>query len=446
MSGKFNQAVKDIIPTYHENVPVKLLSHIESLYLLSLREKPNLGRAEIARFHVCTYLAVERFQNHFDLPEPETRRIPLPPKASAKLIDEFRDNLVIKSASNTPNSSPSKSQYSTPKSSPFKTRLNSPLKNLTTSPKISSPLKKLQNLQNSSDNDTKRRLPNLRDSPSKRFRINSSPTPRLQDSPPKRPRLYDVESPFNPKSKIVEPVMNFDNNNNYDNNNNNNNNKNNNKDDDDDEEDDDDDEKSLKCDDDKEKFTPKSSPTKYVYDRKHVTIIDLIHCINYFRIPNMFTPAIIQCFLQHKYKFKKKSEWLLACGLINSAYIRIHHKLLSSKIGLESEFIDLLFNYQRGGLTKWNLQLWCKIVEDWIKDENWILDIEQHYMYGTKSFYKQEDQQNHAKIGGDWSLLQTFGSMITGDVLMDTKCQDIYYDTWSKTALKQILENSIKKL
>lgn len=365
MSGKFNQAVKDIIPTYHENIPSKLLSHIESLYQLSLREKPNLGKSEIARFHICTFLAVERFQQHFELPDPETRRIPLPPKTSDKLITEFRDNLVIKSASNTPNSSPRKS---TPK------KQNTP-RFAATTPKISSPLKRLQSLQ-------------------------GSPTPKR-----KKTDLHDEESPFNPKKGAEDSKKGLE-------------------------------EDSLKDLDDSESSV-KSSPTKYVYDRKHVTIIDLIQATNYFRIPASITPMIIQCFLQHKYKFTKKSEWLLTCGLLHSAYIRIYHKNLSSKIGAEAEFVDILFNYQRGGLTKWNLQLWCKIVEDWIKDEPWILDIEQTYMYGDKSFDKQYDQQRRLKIGGDWSLLETFGSMITGDVLLDLQCQDQYYNTWTKNVLKQ---------
>ena len=358
MNGKFNQSVKDIIPAYHGNVPPKLLKYIESVYQLSLREKPSIGsRNEIARYHICTYLAIERFQDNFDLPSPEITKIPLPPKTAGRLIDEFRDNVVIKSASNTPNSSPRKSQYSTPTSSPVKMTT---LKTQNT-PKLSSPLKRLQQLSDS--------------------------TPKRQ----KKSDFNDEESPFNPK----KPTKKAD-------------------------------------------SPTKSSPTKYVYDRKHVSITDLITFANNFYIPAKFTPAIIETFLAHKHKFVKKSEWMLACGLVHSAYIRVNHKLINSTMGLKSQLMNQLFQYQKGGLMQWNLQLWCNIVESWVKDEGWVHDIEQEYMYGSKSWDLKSTEEYHARVGKDWSLLQKFGAMITGDVLVELKSQDAYYKTWKARVMNQI--------
>ncbi|KAK6456188.1 origin recognition complex, subunit 6 [Scheffersomyces xylosifermentans] len=381
MSSNQQNTLKDIIPTHVGAYPPQLLSFVDSLYQLSLQKKPTLpNRANVARYHICAYLAVEKYQNILSLPEPETRKIPLQPKVVVKIIDDFRENLVnqIQSPSSTPKSTrtPTKeleSAYSTPFSSPTKLRNNaSPSK--VQRPVNGSPLKRLQGLKD----DVR--------TPKKRKTLNGS-------SPMKSNDLRDEESPFNPKPSSKSATE-----------------------------------------------SPKT-PTIYKYDRKHVSIVDFITFANNFYIPSDITPKMIETFLVHKHKFIKKSEWLLACGMINAAYIRINHKLLTAKIGARQEVNNQLFQYQKGGLMKWNMQLFCDIVEDWIKDEPWILEIERKYMYGKQTMQEMQTiKEKDARIGPGWTLIEKFGSMIHGDVLYESQNQIEYYDTWKQRVLAK-LEN-----
>lgn len=88
---------------------------------------------------------------------------------------------------------------------------------------------------------------------------------------------------------------------------------------------------------------------------------------------------------------------------------------------------------------KKNMQLWNDIVDDWIKQEPWILDLEQQYMYQNVS--KEESklsQEKEARIGPGWELMADFGAMITGDILYDSNHQNDYYDTWTGRVLSQL--------
>ena len=146
---------------------------------------------------------------------------------------------------------------------------------------------------------------------------------------------------------------------------------------------------------------------------------------------------MVETFLVHKHKFVKKSEWLLACGMIHSAYIRINHKILTSKMGAKQKIVDQLFQYQKGGLMKKAMQLWLDIVEDWINDEAWIRDIEKQFMYDKDSVQQQQlTKEREARIGPGWGLLEKFGSMLHGDVLYDSKTQEDYYNTWTSRVLE----------
>lgn len=367
------QSLKDVIPTHQADVQPQLLSYIDSLYQISLQKKPLLpNRSEVARYHICAYLAVEKYQNMFDLPEPVQNKIPAQPKIVDKILDDFRANLMgeIRSVSSTPlgspraQKSPSKSSnYSTPLSTPSKLHHTSPLKFQTpnlTKVKISSPLKRLQAL-------------------------------RDEDSEPKKKRksseiLNDEESPFNPK--IGSPV---------------------------------------------------GSQTIYKYDKKHITIPDFISFCNNFYIPADITPMMIETFLENKHKFTKKSEWLLGCGMVYAAYVRINKVLLEKKIGAKTQFQNQLFQYQKGGLMKWNMLLWCNIIEDSVKDTPWIIELEKRYIYG---YGELEDEirirEIKTKIGEGWELAERFGSMITGNQLLDSESQNKYYKTWTERVLNKL--------
>lgn len=362
-------SLKDVIPTHPEPYPPQLISFADYLYLLSLQKNPVLpNRAEIARGHLCAYLAAEKYQQALKLPDPSSNKIPVQPKLVDKFLDDFRVSLLNqeRSASGTPTSSPTKRRtqrtlnFTTPMSSPSKIQKMSPSKPNT--PKISSPLKKLQALR---DQELKQAGPKLAGQP---LTIN------------------DEESIFNQKSE-TEPN------------------------------------------------TPSTPSTKYI--KRQITIADFISFANNFYIPASITPKMVESFVSHKYKFTKKNEWLLACGMINSAYVRINHQLIQKTIGAKSQFQHQLFQYQKGGLMRWNMLLWCNIIEDAIKDEPWISEIEQKYIFG-KSLLREdiEKQEIDAKLGPGWNLLERFGTMVHPLVQFHLETQISYNDTWTKNILE----------
>ncbi|CUM64105.1 uncharacterized protein PRCAT00001696001 [Priceomyces carsonii] len=361
MNKQVKQSVKDVIPTYNEEYPSQLLSLVDSLYLLSLQKKPTLPkRAEIARYHICAYVAIEKYQGIYDLPTPETYKIPLQPKVIYKLLDEFRENLLsgMKSPSSTPKSkriSPMPSAYTTPESSPSK------LRKITsrTTPLASSPLKRLQALRD--------------DEPSSIQEISTS--------------IYEESSPFNPKER-ASPARSS---------------------------------KSVS-----------STPTNYKYDKKHITVPDFISFANNFYIPSPITAQMIVSFMEKKHKFSKKSEWLLACGMIYAAYIRINHQLLDNKLGANSQFQDQLFQYQKGGLMKWNMLAWCNIIEDSVKQENWIRELEHKFVFRNSSNGDENrNKETKARIGTEFEILDKLGSMVSGGVLFNSDNQTSYYRNWT---------------
>lgn len=190
---------------------------------------------------------------------------------------------------------------------------------------------------------------------------------------------------------------------------------------------------------------PAKKRTKvYKYDKKHVLISDFIAFCNTFHIPAKITKKMVGTFLVHQHKFQKKSEWSLACGMIHAAYIRINHKLLSQQVGAKSQFMDLLLQYQKGGLLKWAVQSWCGIIEDWIQDEAWLQDIERHYMYGSETVDEMKlTLERKAKIGEGWDLMEQFGAMIHGEHLSQLETQNKYYEIWSKAVLEKCIEKQI---
>ncbi|KAK6462819.1 origin recognition complex, subunit 6 [Scheffersomyces coipomensis] len=360
-SVQFKKSVQDIIPTYHGQFPVQLLSYIESLYLSSLHKKPILpNNAAVARYHLCAYLGVEQHQHRYDLPQPEMKRIPLEPKVASKLLDDFRVSLVVKSNTSSPRNSPTKTNkvLLTPSLSPNPSSTTTPSKS--GSPSTGgSPLKRLREIEDSPNTSEDISTPN---------------------------KLNDSESIFNPTPKNKKKI----------------------------------------------KSSPEKSAPKYNYDKKHVSIIEFITFCNNFYIPADVSPKMIETFLIHKHKFAKKSEWLLACGIIFAAYVRINHILLTTKIGAQSEFLNLLFQYQKGGLLKINIQLWCNIVGTWIKEESWVKDLEHKYLYGKDSVDElQSSVEDKARIGAGWNILEQFGVMIHGEVLYESDNQVKYYETWS---------------
>ncbi|KAI5961229.1 uncharacterized protein KGF55_004154 [Candida pseudojiufengensis] len=315
--AQIKQSIKDIIPSYDGEDRTKLTSYIDSLYNLSLRHSRVLpNNSEIARYHLCTFVIIEKYKNLFDLPQPDVSRIPIQPQIAKKLLEDFREFVNQLSASSTPVSTPKKQKPAAPISTPRQS---------------GSPLKKIQALA-------------------------SSPSP-----------------------------------------------------------------------------SPSKNSTRY--DFKTVSIEEFITFCNAFYIPSEFTKQMLKTFYSHKHKFAKKSDWSLACGIVYAAYMRINHLLLSTKMGARSEFMTLLLQYQKGGLSKDSLQTWCSLVEEWVKDEQWVQDIERQYVFGNQTIEEKiSDEEYRGRIGDGWEQLERLGAMIHGEVLYQSDSQIEYYKNWSEKA------------
>lgn len=238
----------------------------------------------------------------------------------------------------------------------------------------------------------------------------SSPLKRLHaletpENDQKRPRLLaDVESPFNPKNG------------------------------------------SSSLNDEASPFNPKGSkegsPKKVLVSRyqKRLTVADFISFCNNFYIPSTTTPLMVEAFLAQKHKFAKKSEWLLACGLVHAAYIRVNHQILGSKMGAKNKFQDQLFQYQKGGLMKRMMVMWINVVEDAVKHESWIRDLERKFVYrdgaNEGSSHKAEIA---AKLGKGWDIIEAIGGMVDASVMYDSQSQKEYYERWTGR-VKEALE------
>ncbi|CAK7897378.1 hypothetical protein CAAN1_04S02784 [[Candida] anglica] len=364
MSIQVKQSIKDIIPTQPDPLPAKLIAHTDSLYKLSLSKLPKIpNKAEIARYHICAYLSIEKLRVNLELPEPVQDKIPIQPKLLERVLDDFRVKVMGGSPSSTPKSSPTKN----PMLSPTKASHN---------PKISSPLKRLQELRDEPQ------------TPSKKLKMGSSPS-GSKTTP------FDMESPFNPKS-IVD-------------------------------------------------LAPPDSPSSSVpaspsRSKRVVQIPDLIAFANHFYIPATVTPQLLASFGRIQQKFAKKNEWLLACGMIHATYIRINHRLLEKRIGARSEFQDQLFQYQKGGLMKWNMLIWCNIVDDLVYKENWVRELERQYSSNTRKNLQTSEtweKEQNAKLGPE-RVLERFGAMIDSSMMFEKKSQQDYYDTWKSRVLEKI--------
>lgn len=169
-SSQARKALQDVIPNYLGEFTPKLLDYINSLYQLSLRKQAILpNKSEIARFHLCAVVIVEKYKQSFELPTPDVSRIPTQPKIAAKLLDTFRELIEQISAASTPVSSPKK--VKPPSQSPL-----TPTKSRTSK----------ENLKSGS--------------PLKRLRAEMLQEDQVNGNSPDG-QLKDVDSPFNPKKR-----------------------------------------------------------------------------------------------------------------------------------------------------------------------------------------------------------------------------------------------------
>ncbi|OBA23576.1 origin recognition complex, subunit 6 [Metschnikowia bicuspidata var. bicuspidata NRRL YB-4993] len=355
------QSLKDIVPNFAGAYPPALLSYIDSVYQLSLQKLPILPhKADVARYHLCTYLTVERYQQKFSLPTPNLQKVPVQPKFLEKLLDDIQDKVM--------------SSMSTPASTPKKLFADEmlPSKKRPFTPTVGSPLRKLQKLLG------------------------------IQDEPPQKA----VESPFNTplKSLATSPTRDIF--------------------------------KTPRTSPAKNPQTCSPSSSRYL---KQLSIPDFVSFANNFYIPASVTPHLLEMFVAERYKFVRRNEWLLACGLIHAAYVRINDKLFKNTIGKKSEFQDQLFQYQKGNLMKKVMIEWINRVEESVKGQPWALDLELKYVHNDWTVEDTtREKEIEAKLGKGWEIVRGLGSFIDPSVMFDKPSQIEYYNTWARRLREKV--------
>lgn len=391
---QLNQSLRDLLPTYSGEYPAQLVAYTDSLYQLSLLKIPSLPhKADVARHHLCAFLAIEKYKDRFSLPSPLLQKIPLQPRLVEKVLSDLEQKVVVGcvSPASTPTKPKNPFNSTTPNLLPSKTSY---------APGTSSPLKKIQKLAS-----------------------DTSPNASLLSNQVNS--LRDHESPFNVKRNRPTST-----------------------------------DKAVLT---SARGTPESSPRKTAAGRnpsktpkgspskadafsaarlrylRHITVADFISFANTFYIPASVTPQILETFTREQHKFLKRNDWLLACGLIHSAYIRINHRLLENTLGKKAELQDQLFQYQKGGLMKANMVNWLNIVEESVKNESWAIDLERKFVRNDWSIEDtSQEQEIKAKLGDGWVIFLAFGLMITPSVMFDKPSQVEYYQVWTSRVYEKM--------
>lgn len=401
---QLSQSLKDLLPTYSGEFPGQLVAYTDSLYQLSLQKIPSLPhKADVARHHLCAYLAIEKYRDRFSLPALLLHKIPLQPRFLEKVLNDLEQKVAVDFLS--PLSSHKRPDILTPK------RLYAP--------GTGSPLKKLQKLasddsaattnktQESTDIESPIALKTglLRDENSP-FNVkkglntltkkNTSDSP-LRTTPGSSPRKVAGRSPLKKNSKSPQKLAGFS--------------------------------------------SATTSSFRYV---RHVSIPDFISFANNFYIPASVTPQLLETFFHEQHKFLKRNDWILACGLIHAAYIRINHRLLQNTLGRKTEFQDQLFQYQKGGLMKTSLINWINIIEESVKSEPWAVDLELKYVHNDWSTEDTtQDREIKAKLGKGWEIFLALGSMINPSVMFEKASQVEYYNVWTERVFEKL--NSVEE-
>lgn len=127
MSSPFiTTAIRDVAPTLSEPYPQELKRAIDNFYNSSKHQIPLKQNEEIARYHICAVMAINRLKQEKGFLEPAYDKSPLPTKMFRQLVDLFEANLQTKSAVTTPVSTPQKkrvlNKVETPTPSPARKR------------------------------------------------------------------------------------------------------------------------------------------------------------------------------------------------------------------------------------------------------------------------------------------------------------------------------------
>lgn len=374
-SQQVTQYLLDVLPTYSGTFPPQLVSYVSSLYSLSIQKIPSLPN----RADIARYHLCA-YLGALRCQQRFSLPDPLPQKipVQPKLLNKLLQDLEEKvtPAIRSPSNTPTKQRI-----------LNLPLPQKGSAPKISSPLKKLQSLKNDK-------------TPEKAFDMESP------FNPTKKP--LDTESPFTTPSKrkldkdVTTPEQNA----------------------------------SPKTPKTLKSVTASPSTPRYI---RQLTIADIVSFANNFYIPAQVTPQLVESFMAQRHKFLKKNEWLLACGLVHAAYVRINSKLLERTIGKKTELQDQLFQYQKGGLMKLNMVMWINIIEESVKSEPWIIDLELKYVHNNWSAEDtSKTREIEGKLGKGYEILEQFGSMMNPSNMFDKPSQEEYYQRWTARVIDEL--------
>lgn len=379
MSLQTKTAIKDVAPGILDPLPPQVVSYCDRLYGQSL-QKPLNKLSEIARYHICAYLTVEKYRDQFNLPEPDQTRIPLAPRMALNTINAFRAYMEgIKTATSTP----TRKRTST-----------------LGSPTSGSPTKRTRNLSVSSNSSFK----SAQSSPDD-FHTPAHQTPRKllrasTDSPTKSKSSPTKSSPLKKLQALADD-----------------------------------------SDSDNENFnesspfvTPKSGPLNVIIHS--ISIRQLIQLCNRFYIPPPVTENIIQSFIDQRHKFVKKGTWYLALALVYVASIRINHRIATERPNYNDILIAQLARSEPG-LRKHNIAYWCGIVNDDVKYDPWILELEAIYKHGIRHNL-QHDRELEFKLGKGYKVYDKLGFMFNSHTDLTSYSQSEYYHTWSSSALLQL--------
>ncbi|CCH40950.1 Origin recognition complex subunit 6 [Wickerhamomyces ciferrii] len=314
-------AIRDVAPTLSEPYPQELRRLIDSLYDYSKFKISLSQNEEIARYHICAILAIERLKPQFNFQDPVLDKAPVPTKMVAQLLNIFQNHFQVKSSKPTPVSTPKKKiddkklKVPTPSPSPSKRKPGRP-------PGSPNKLTLRQKLEKASgDKSTSSSNSTPQNSPKKQIISDEF----LQKTPKKNTQ----SQPNTPTKSILKfngnktgPTSNY------------------------------------------------SSPTKYM---KLLSASEITALCNKFQLDTDVTQNIIETFKQ--YCRKVSNEWILLCGLIINCYFVIHHKVINEQLGSKTSTIKAMFSLQNGGLMLEQVNTSVNIAHNLIAYNKWFKQL-----------------------------------------------------------------------
>ncbi|KAG7884923.1 hypothetical protein KL938_001180 [Ogataea parapolymorpha] len=323
MSQLILSALRDVIPTLPEPYPREVVDYANYMYISSKQTCPLAAQMEIARFHLCCFLAVEKLKDKFDLPDPNLNRIPAPKRKAAAVLEEFRNQLTGRKRHVEPPITPSKRriiELATPESTPGKRRANA-LTPRSTPSKTRNMLATPESTPRSLKTEIKNEQPLYIGSAAK----------SLQD------KLLAAADEIKGPSKRGR----------------------------------------------KKGFKMLSMADRSLNDDTIITTAHLISFCNKFYLPEDITKNILKTYTN--YYYRTKSPWGLLCGLVSIAFLRLNREKVDAKMGFKTQFFKNLQVHENGGLKYNELLDWIALVEKLCETEKWVRDLEDKDLLTTKS-------------------------------------------------------------